>query len=451
MSGALSPLGTSSFSGSLQGFMDLLQHASYRYVPFSVLATGTTAGRRMAIHEYPFRDGVVTEDLGRRGRLYRFTGYVLGVAGPLLEQQALKVAELPGKGQLIHPTIGAKDVVCLSLSTSVRADRQRVIELNWEFLEAGESSFVMTVIATAVQVLAAVSSGISTSSAAFGRIAAPAAAMGGLATAAGVEVTNGFAAQVLAAAADGAGALRAVAGLPGANYGRYASGALGVPQLDGTTVASALAARTTARVAVASAAAAAAAASASVAAGADLVAALAALVEALRLSFTDPADQIRLLLGLAGYSWKGRATCSTGVGAAIAALRGATVVAARRAVALSLASAAAAYRPSSYQDAVTVQQLVTAVLDDAVTAAGDAGDDDVYQALRAVRVAVVTDLATRGGTLAQVRQVQLRQSMPALWAAQRLYADGSRADELIARANPVHPAFMPVSFEALAT
>jgi prophage DNA circulation protein len=40
--------------------------------------------------------------------------------------------------------------------------------------------------------------------------------------------------------------------------------------------------------------------------------------------------------------------------------------------------------------------------------------------------------------------------VPAFVMAQLLYQNGARADELTARANPVHPAFMPLRFKALA-
>ena len=39
--------------------------------------------------------------------------------------------------------------------------------------------------------------------------------------------------------------------------------------------------------------------------------------------------------------------------------------------------------------------------------------------------------------------------MPSLALAQRLYRDPDRADDLVARAAPAHPAFMPVRFKAL--
>jgi len=41
--------------------------------------------------------------------------------------------------------------------------------------------------------------------------------------------------------------------------------------------------------------------------------------------------------------------------------------------------------------------------------------------------------------------------MPALAIAYRLYADATRADDLIARVDPPNPNFMPTRFEALSS
>jgi hypothetical protein len=55
---------------SLSGFMGLLQTASFRGVPFKVLAARVKKGRRWAVHEYPYVDGGWPEDMGRMLRSY---------------------------------------------------------------------------------------------------------------------------------------------------------------------------------------------------------------------------------------------------------------------------------------------------------------------------------------------------------------------------------------------
>ena len=46
------------------GFLDSLQPASWRGMGFAVTGGRVRAGRRKALHEYPFRDGVWVEDMG---------------------------------------------------------------------------------------------------------------------------------------------------------------------------------------------------------------------------------------------------------------------------------------------------------------------------------------------------------------------------------------------------
>ncbi|HSR77153.1 MAG TPA: DNA circularization N-terminal domain-containing protein, partial [Xanthobacteraceae bacterium] len=49
-----------------------LQPGSWRGVPFVMDAAENRAGRRTAIHEYPYRDTVWVEDLGRLPRRFAF-------------------------------------------------------------------------------------------------------------------------------------------------------------------------------------------------------------------------------------------------------------------------------------------------------------------------------------------------------------------------------------------
>lgn len=446
MSGAFNPSGTTLASGGPVGFSALLQHASFRFVPFKVLAESTTTGRKIAIHDYPFQDGIQAEDLGARARLYRFTGYLIGPAGPILEKLLLRAAEQPGPGLLVHPMIGARTVVCLSCTTGARFDRQRVIEVHWEFLESAQSSGLLTAIATAVSVFATVASGISTSRSSFNRVALPAAAAAPEAKIQAATVSAAYTAQAVARTTDGTGALRAVVGLPG-NNGRYAGGRLAEPQPAATT-AGALANATVARASVVTLAAVANATAATLASTSDYVGDLDNLMQGVRASLIDPADQIRVLVHLATFTYASPVGTSS-IGAAMATMTSAVTGAVRRSAALALAQASATYAPTSHDDAVATMAIVVAALDAEITAAGDTGDDATYSALRDVRAAVVADLMARGANLAGIKTITLAANMPALWVAHRLYGTADRTTELVARVNPPHPAFMPASFEAL--
>ncbi len=167
-----------------------------------------------------------------------------------------------------------------------------------------------------------------------------------------------------------------------------------------------------------------------------LAAAIQAVSDAIRAAASDPADQIRLLIDLAK---NGTAEATDAPTAALC----------RRAALSSLGQALADYQPSTYDDAIAVRDAVCAALDAEITIAGDVGDDDSYAALRTMRAAAVDLLTTLGAQLPRLVTITTPASMPALALAYALYGDTTRADDLIARADPPHPAWMPTAFQAL--
>lgn len=172
------------------------------------------------------------------------------------------------------------------------------------------------------------------------------------------------------------------------------------------------------------------------------------LANAVAASANDPADAIRMLLPLAGWT----APPINGTGPlAINARAAADAIASnlRCAACAALAGATQAYQPVSYQDAQAVRATVCGALDAEATRAGDAGLDATYQALRDLRAAVALDLAVRGANLAWLVNIETRAPVPSLAEAWTLYHDTPREPGLVASADPPHPLFMPLSFPAL--
>lgn len=440
---------------SLAGFMGLLQTASFRGVPFKVVASQIKKGRKVAIHDYPFRDGGWAEDMGRALRTYSFTGYLIGDIAAAMQLALDTVVELPGPGLLIHPTVGAQTVSVLSCATSVRKDAARVIEIAFEFIEQGSRSLTATLIATAVSVLSAADLCVPAVGADLGGVAGAAASAGSAPELEGVAVVTAFGAACAVGGADPAGIVSVAAGLPPPDstvtYGRYSAGSVTTALPAGTTVATLQAQITTQRATITTAATVAVTSTASLNAttAPAIVSNIAALVEATRTTMTDPADQVRVLLNLAGFPFTDSAG-GAGIGADIATVRDAMSATCRRMALVSLARASSAYQPVSYEDAQNVLDLITAALDVEITAAGDAGEDATYGALRTLRNAVVTDLTTRGATLPQVVTATFALPLPTLVLGQMLYRDATRADEIAAEAGMPHPAFAPLSLQVLA-
>lgn len=165
--------------------------------------------------------------------------------------------------------------------------------------------------------------------------------------------------------------------------------------------------------------------------------AVAALVAALRAVASDPSDELRVILDLATNAANDGGTPMSAI--------------CRRVALAALGNIVAGYQPTSYDDAVVVREAVCAALDTEIAICGQSGEDATYQALRAMRSAVVADMTTRGALLPRLVVITTATSASALALAYALYADASRADDLIARANPIHPAWMPTAFLALST
>ena len=440
-----------------------IQLASWRGLPFVASTEGVKAGRSVALHEYPYREQQPAwpEDTGRLPRRFQIAGYLTG--NDVLQQRRamIKAAEVAGPGALVHPTLGAMQVVLLEFSISMRADALRMSEMTFDFIEWGPQDYPSAEDDTGAgvddaadysdqaadddcesglagafhDVAGAVQSGLG---AVGGVIQQGVGAVSGFIDATGIpqviHEAAGIGSAALSVAGDASGILNSVRGVAGA-FGRYSGGALlgggnplgtvsrgaqhggehgrraerlGEDAVSGTTAPSG-------------------------SAGQTLAAAVKAVVDAVQAVCVDPRDQLRVWLVMAAVAGDGPV-----------ARRG------RRAAVIALARAARAYQPSSYDDALTVLQQVTDALDAEITAAGDAFEDRSFNALQALQVAVVRDMLARGASLAPLRTVTLSGNLPALVVAHLLYGDATRADEVVRRVDPVHPGFMPRSMTVLA-
>lgn len=428
-----------------------LQPASFRGVPFAVMESTVKTGRRTAVHEYPFRNEVWVEDLGLGTRMFTFRGFLVGDNVFAQRDAMVAAVETAGPGTMVHPSIGSRNVSVIDFAATERGERGRVVELEFSFVQTMAVLFPTTVAQTQSGVLNSVSSAISAMAADFQTyVAGPLAygagvVQGALAT---VAVWQGTA---IALAGDAGLLVGAVSSLVG-NFGRYSGGAVSTPAPPSATVASALAAAITNKTAIETASAALGTAGANL--GATTTGAFATAVqglsEALRTSATNPADQVRILTALQNFN-PAPAVLSAPIGAATVTAQTGIAALCRRTALASLATACAAYQPTSSNDAQALQAAVAPLFDAEVTIAADAGQDATYLAMRGMRTAVVKDLTIRGAALPALMTVTSSEPQPALALAYRLYQDATRADDLIARANPIHPAFMPTSFLALSS
>jgi prophage DNA circulation protein len=436
-------------NSSVTSWRDQLQPASYRGIPFGILGGDAHFGRRNAIHEYPFRDSVWVEDLGRSARKINLTGFLVGDDCIAQREKLIKQCEIAVDGELVHPTLGRLNVGLLNpVAISERWDHGRVFELSFNFIESGQRIFPTTKLSTTDNVTTKA-------------VAADAAAAADFATRAGIALRQGAAvvnqavttamtnyrkAQRLAN--DATNIANLAKSLPGA-FGRFSLGdtasAASSTALPGAVATTAVSLQ---NISAASANLNTAATNLSPSTAGGYGATAQAVTAALLNTSAAPADSLRLLASLADFTPAALADTSQ-IGLAMNAIQSASADLFRRAAVVALARASALYQPTSQDDAVAVRTQVCSLLDNEITLAADEGDSGSYLALRDVRVAVVNDLDQRSAGLPTLMMVKTALPLPALVLAKRLYRDAVRADELVMRAAPVHPAFMPTSFKAL--
>ncbi|VWC79133.1 multidrug DMT transporter [Burkholderia aenigmatica] len=439
-----------------------LQPASFGGVPFGVFEIRNTTGRQQAIHTYPFRDDVWVEDLGLKPRAFEVIGFLLENdlktrRGSVIDQRdaLFFVCESPETATLVHPTFGTvNDVACLSVEAIERLDLGAVFEIRLTLIVSGPRKFPTTQVSTEDD---------SANKAAVLKEKSPLDYAKDIAT----DIRNGAAVVQkvvstvvgwyqlgVTAVNDVKRVIGAVSTLSG-NFGRlFGGGNSGYSSSNSkaplnTTPADLIAAAAAGRAAVVSAGAAMQAAAANPSDAVTLAAAVDAFVAAVASSANDPADAVRLVGSLVQYT-PNDVVVPGQVGASMGAVQTATAALLRRYALAQLAVTLTTYQPASQPDAATVLSNALGLYDAEIDVAGDSGDDDSFVALRALRQAVYADLTARGADLAALASFSFNAPLPSLVLATRIYGDVAREPQLLQQMNPIHPAFCPTAFQALA-
>ncbi len=114
------------------------QQASFRGVPFYVENADTSVGRRTHDHEYPTREEPFIEDLGRKVREFNITGYLVGPDYDLARANIEAACEAFGPGELVHPYRGTITVNCKNLGIRESKDEGGMCRLTFTFIESGQ-------------------------------------------------------------------------------------------------------------------------------------------------------------------------------------------------------------------------------------------------------------------------------------------------------------------------
>lgn len=403
---------------------DQLRPASFRGVPFHALSDSATFGRRTVLHEYPFRDLPYVEDMGRRAREIRVVGFVIGDDFMVQRDAMIEAIEQAGSGKLVHPQYGELNVSITDSGVTVdhATAEGGIARISFACIESGEAKFPIAQAAT--QDLLKQRSGFSLQALAD-RFAGAlnVASLPLFAVDDALGRVNEFLGQVkqiiapIAGVTGRSGVLALVdALLP------QASALLQQPlqlarQIQGIVeaVRTAMPARSA--------------------------------VDALGQLATFGAGELHLPPTFLGQS------LVYGLGAGDVPAPAPTPTRLREAgnrdvihelirgsAGSARARAVADLQFTDYDDAVAVRDAVVGHLD---MVADISANDAVYDALSALRAALVRDVAARGADLARLVSYTPEVTTPALVLAHRLYDDASRDADLIARNRFQHPGFVP--------
>lgn len=78
----------------------------FRDAEFIVMAEDLEPGRRVTVHEFPKRDDPVVEDMGKKKHQYTLNVVVVGPDYDYARNKLIDALDQPGSGDLIHPTDG---------------------------------------------------------------------------------------------------------------------------------------------------------------------------------------------------------------------------------------------------------------------------------------------------------------------------------------------------------
>lgn len=402
---------------SLTSWRAQLRPASFRGVPFEVDAAEGVGGRRIVVHEFPERDDVYTEDLGRNAQHRTIEAFVIG--DDYMDQRDALISacqDYPTAALLVHPTLGELTCRAGRLRWKESKELGGLCALSIEFIIAGEQPSPLATADTAAAVLNGARSLLATIIAAY-QLASLVATLPAF-------VAGQVAALLGTAAADMAAAPPAtIAGLT-------------------ATIAAVSAAPTD-----------------DAATAAAVQTALSAMADNVLAAAQVPAQPDDPLLGtppalVAAADVSGGLVALASWGSDLPAVTGtsaqATAQAAQQAAVTALvqgsalASLAALYAQLDWpyaQAADDARAALLVLLDAQAEAAADAGQIDAYRAWLAFSGVVMADMIARAQNLPQLLTWRLPGSLPAVVLAQRWYQDPSRAEELVALNGLQHPLF----------
>lgn len=417
-----------------------LQPASWRGLQFAVMDSKLSVGRRNVIHEYPYRDAVYVEDLGRQARRITVNGFIVGNDVISRKNQFIAASEKIGDGELILPTLGKLKINLISLEIDEFWDKGRAFFLTFTFVQGEQRIYPVNKDNTLASTSTAVAQAKIEVSKAYQNGLVTALKNGSAVVQKAVNTTTAWARKAQRVVNNARNLYNLAQDIP-RDIQRAADDLAAVVGFAKPAIA-----RKNTQTAINNLIAS--AANLAPTTLSDVPIATDATLQAVITSTTTQDDALTALKSLADFSEPYVPTTAP-IGDSLIAAQVQSEKLYRRSALIALCDSTTSYQPKSYDDALLLRQQVIALLDKEILIAADDNDYDVYQSLRKLRQSVITDLTTRGATLKPLITFTSNSPLPACLIAQRLYQDVNRTDDVIQYAKAIHPAFMPQSFKVL--
>ena len=127
--------------GLQPGWEKRLKPASFRGVPFGVFDYDTQGGRRVALHEYPFRDDNYPEDMGLATDSYTINAFLLGDDHDLKADALEFAVRQKGAGELVHPRHGTIEVQLQTYNRSESTGAGGMTKFTLNFIKANKPRY----------------------------------------------------------------------------------------------------------------------------------------------------------------------------------------------------------------------------------------------------------------------------------------------------------------------
>ena len=370
------------------------QAGKFRDVVFVTTDAGLTGGRRLARHEYPKRDLPFVEDMGRKARQFVLTLFVIGDDYMTQRDRLQTALEEEGSGTLIHPYYGTMIVAVDNFRCSESTREGGKASFDVTFVESGDNRFPTVASDTSAVVKTKSDTALTTIN-----VAQQPEFVSSEAT----SILSDISEQLLA------------------RITRF-------PTLPSTTsdfIGDAGQLSTNA--------------SALILQPATLATSITSLFTGVQGLYSNPLNSLNVYRRFFDYGETlPNVPASTLIRSQQIANQTALTNLVEQTALIESARSASDVEFESYDDAVLVRDELDEKLDAQMLVA----DDDTYQALNDVRVAMINDISTRSADLARTVNYTPKATLPALVVAHELYGDALQETKIINRNKIRHPGFV---------